>query len=154
MAQIVYSSLFVFRVPSHVLSHVQSFYAEDVCPATVELLQRCLEVNLIAIPRSLPWSQNQFAISCYPMKAEDAGLSVLISIGSAEFEEGEDDIVACARELREHWIRSAWNLKLGGAQCSITHYRPPGEVAPDRKLLEEVRIEAVSNSFKFDVISQ
>ncbi|AAD09740.1 ORF2 [Bovine adenovirus 3] len=50
MAQIVYSSLFVFHVPGPVLSYVQSFYAEDICPATIELLQRCLEINLTAIP--------------------------------------------------------------------------------------------------------
>lgn len=154
MAQIVYSSLFVFHIPAPVLDHVQSFYAQDICPATIELLQRCLEINLTAIPRALPWSQNQFAISCYPLKAEDAGLSVLISIGAAEFEESEDVIVSCARELRDHWIRSAGNLKLGGARSSISHFRRPEEVALDQELLEQVCIVPVSNSFKFEIICQ
>ncbi len=79
---------------------------------------------------------------------------MLISIGAADFDESEDCIVACARELRDHWIGSAGNLKLGGACCSISNFRRPEEVALNQELLEQVRIELVSNSFKFEIISQ
>ncbi|ART33384.1 E4-4 [Deer mastadenovirus B] len=130
------------------------FYAEDVCPATIELLQRCLEINLTSIPRAVPWSQNTFAISCFPLKSPDAGLSVLISIGAAEFDEREQTLIACVQELRDHWIRSAANLKSGGALYSISHYRKPGEIILDQELLQQVHIEAVSNSFKFELICQ
>lgn len=148
MASLDYSALFKFTVPGPVLAHVQEVYAEDVCEATVELLQRCLEVNLQTIPRLVPWATNQFIISCAPYPAGDGSFSLLISIGAPGYSEGDEDIADAVKEARDHWVRSANNLKLGGAYHTISHLRSPGEPRLQEELLQQVYIQRVSNCWK------
>ncbi|QDZ17480.1 E4 ORF-2 [Ovine adenovirus 8] len=148
MARVYYASVSRLHIPAAVLEHVQSLYADDVCEATVELVQRSVEVALCALPRALPAEPNRFVVSCVPEAGLDGSFSLLICIGGPEFEEGDPDLWDCLLEIRDHWVRSAPNLKAGGAFNSIGHLRSLGDPRPDPSLLAQVTLQPVNNAFR------
>ena len=147
MAVVCLGSLFEFHIPAAVLSHVQQLYYDDVCEATVELVHRTLDQSLEGLPRSDPWSRDQFVITCYPLCCRQ-GFSLLISVGAAAYGEEDEELKSCMEELREHWIRSAGNMKCGGAYNTISHLRSLNDPQPDPALLQQVTVKPVANRFR------
>lgn len=149
MALVCLSNLFQFTIPSGTLSHLQSFYSEDVCLATVEMLARFLHETLEMLPR-LPGEagSSQVYIACYPLTTLNGGFSVLVSIGAPNREELDEELQNCMNDFREHWIRWAWNLKAGGAERTVQNLRRPLNRRPEHSILEDVSVRTLNNHFR------